>query len=257
MTRKRYPQIADDLRVRILSGELTPGTQLPVQTDLEAEYRASTQTVRNALAVLAKEGLIYSIDKIGVFVRDQHRYRLEVRDRGPTGFSPPFPSLASRLLAELAKPDQPLVQTIEIRRGTPSREILDRLNITDEPVMTRHQVFYAEDQPISFANGYYPAGLVAGSALERAEPVDSVFDVLDDLQSDPHELVNEILIRNATALERQEMHWPSGMFVLVQICTTHTMQGRPVYCWESVLPGDRWILAERQYRDAHDVRAVG
>lgn len=257
MTRKRYPEIAHDLRERILSGELTPGARLPTQPELQAEYKASLMTVRRALDELAREGLVESKDKVGVFVRKHHRYRLTINPRGgPAGFSPSFPSLASRLLDELAAPDRPLSQTVEVRRATPTREIGERLQMPGKEMLLRHAVFYAGKDSISFADGYFPPSLVAGSDLEKAEPLDSIFAVLDGLQLDPHELVNEVLVRNATACERAEMRWPTGMFVLVQICTTYTAQGRPVYCWESVLPGDRWILAERQYRDVPRVRAA-
>ncbi len=259
MTRKRYPQIADDLRVRILSGELTPGTQLPVQTELEVEYRASTMTIRRALDELAKEGLIYTVDKVGVFVRNQQRHRLEIKPHGgPIGFSPSFPSLASRLLGEVASLDRPLSQTVEVRRVSAPAAVAERLRIKDEDTVLRHTVFWAGQDRISFADGYYPAALVGGSDIEKPEPLESIFEILDRLRLDPYELVNELLIRNATATERAEMHWPANMYVLVQISTTYTAAGLPVYCWESVLPGDRWILAERQYRDSvQSVRAIG
>lgn len=260
MTRKRYPEIADDLRIRITSGELTPGAQLPAQPELQAEYKASLMTIRRALDELVREGLLETKDKVGVFVRDQRRYRLEVNTHGgPVGFSPSFPSLASRLLQEVSAPDRPLSQTVEIRRPRPASHVADRLRLRDGGgTLLRHTVFYAGPDRISFADGYFPTELVAGSDLERAEPIHSIFAVLDGLRMDPYEVVNEVLIRHASALERAEMRWPANMYVLVQICTTYTAAGQPVYCWESVLPGDRWILAERQYRDdVQSVRAIG
>jgi GntR family transcriptional regulator len=258
MTPKRYPQIADDLRMRILSGELPAGSQLPTQAELMKTYRTSLMTVRRAYDELTREGLIESKDKIGVFVRTYHRYRLEISGQsGPVGFSPTFPSLASRLLTELAGPDRPLNQTVEIRRVTPGRDIAHRLTHPDQGTLLRHTVFYAGDARVSFADGYFPAGLVAGSDLEKPEPLDSIFAVLDDLAVPPYRLVNEVLIRNATAHERAEMGWPSSMYVLAQICTTYTAADEPIYVWESILPGDRWILAEEQYRDKMPaIRAV-
>lgn len=258
MTRKRYPEIADDLRIRILSGELTPGSQLPTQVELMAEYKTTLMTIRRAIDELAKEGLVASKDKIGVFVRDRRRYRLEINRTGPQGFSPSFPSLASRLLTGMASPDRALSQTVAIRQAVPGPEVVERLRLTDRRTLLRHSVFYAGQEPVSFANGHFPAQMVAGSDLELPEPLDSIFVVLDGLQLNPYELVNEFIIRNATPAERAEMHWPSSMSVLVQVCTTYTEAGLPVYYWESVLPGDRLLLAERQYRDAPtEVRAAG
>lgn len=52
-----YQKVADDLRGRILSGQLTPGDRL-VEGDLVGEYDVSRGTVREALRLLASERLI-------------------------------------------------------------------------------------------------------------------------------------------------------------------------------------------------------
>lgn len=50
--------LADALRARILTRELHPGQKLPVEPDLADEYDVSRSTVREALRVLASQGLI-------------------------------------------------------------------------------------------------------------------------------------------------------------------------------------------------------
>ena len=50
--------LADALRARILTRELRPGQKLPVEPDLADEYGVSRSTVREALRVLASQGLI-------------------------------------------------------------------------------------------------------------------------------------------------------------------------------------------------------
>ena len=50
--------LADALRARILTRELKPGQKLPVEPDLADEYDVSRSTVREALRVLASQGLI-------------------------------------------------------------------------------------------------------------------------------------------------------------------------------------------------------
>ncbi|MBB4913264.1 GntR family transcriptional regulator [Streptosporangium saharense] len=49
--------LADALRGRVLSGEISPGTSLPEQ-ELSALYGVARPTVREALAVLVHEGLL-------------------------------------------------------------------------------------------------------------------------------------------------------------------------------------------------------
>ncbi|WP_422736232.1 GntR family transcriptional regulator [Micromonospora sp. WMMD729] len=54
----RYRVIADQLRERIESGSIPPGALLPTESALTAEFRASRGTIRQAIAVLRKEGLV-------------------------------------------------------------------------------------------------------------------------------------------------------------------------------------------------------
>ncbi|MFJ3926034.1 GntR family transcriptional regulator [Streptomyces sp. NPDC090022] len=56
----RYLEIAEALRAAILAGEHPVGAELPSESDLAARWSASRGTVRQAVAVLAAEGLIGS-----------------------------------------------------------------------------------------------------------------------------------------------------------------------------------------------------
>lgn len=51
-------QVADDLRRRILLGDLTDGSELPVEDLLRAQYPVSKPTLREAMRVLEAEGLV-------------------------------------------------------------------------------------------------------------------------------------------------------------------------------------------------------
>ncbi|WP_433689189.1 GntR family transcriptional regulator [Micromonospora carbonacea] len=53
----RYRAIADELRKRIETGVIPPGTLLPAESILTAEFRVSRGTVRKAIAALREEGL--------------------------------------------------------------------------------------------------------------------------------------------------------------------------------------------------------
>ncbi|MDL9979356.1 GntR family transcriptional regulator [Microbacterium sp. ASV49] len=53
-----YKQIADDLRLRISSGELAPGDVVPTEGQLAEQWQTSRGPIRNALAELRTEGLI-------------------------------------------------------------------------------------------------------------------------------------------------------------------------------------------------------
>src|SRR3990170_4530039 len=56
--RKSYEQVADQLRELIVSGRLAQGERLPTETLLSAEVGVSRATGREALRLLAAQGLI-------------------------------------------------------------------------------------------------------------------------------------------------------------------------------------------------------
>ncbi len=64
-----YQEIARELRGQIERGELAPGTTLPSESQLRLQHGVSRSTVRQALAVLEREGLIVSEHGRGRFVR--------------------------------------------------------------------------------------------------------------------------------------------------------------------------------------------
>ena len=63
-----YRRIEEDLRARIRSGELPPGTQLETELDLMDRYRVSRATVRQALAPLIGQGLLEIRRGLGTYV---------------------------------------------------------------------------------------------------------------------------------------------------------------------------------------------
>jgi DNA-binding GntR family transcriptional regulator len=60
--------VADALRAAILSGRIGPGERL-VEAELARELRVSRGPVREALALLAREGIVVSIPRHGKFVQ--------------------------------------------------------------------------------------------------------------------------------------------------------------------------------------------
>ncbi len=59
--RGTYRQIAEHLRRRVASGDLSPGMMVPSESALVEQHGAARGTVRSALALLEDEGLIESV----------------------------------------------------------------------------------------------------------------------------------------------------------------------------------------------------
>lgn len=66
----RYAAIAAELRDRIRSGALAAGATLPSETELRRRHGVSRNTVRQAFALLERDGLIVTKQGKGRFVRD-------------------------------------------------------------------------------------------------------------------------------------------------------------------------------------------
>jgi GntR family transcriptional regulator, arabinose operon transcriptional repressor len=63
-----YRQLANIIRKQILAGELKPGDKLLSEFDMVAQYRISRSSVRQAIELLVKEGLVEKVQGKGNFV---------------------------------------------------------------------------------------------------------------------------------------------------------------------------------------------
>ncbi len=63
-----YQQIFDDLKNRILNGDLPENSKLMPEGELEKKYNVSRITIRKAITQLAEEGLVTKKQGIGTFV---------------------------------------------------------------------------------------------------------------------------------------------------------------------------------------------
>jgi GntR family transcriptional repressor for pyruvate dehydrogenase complex len=67
---KVFEQIADQIEKRILNGELRSGDRLPTERELAEQFRASRTAVREAMKILAQQGLIEMRPGRGTIVID-------------------------------------------------------------------------------------------------------------------------------------------------------------------------------------------
>lgn len=64
-----FEALASRLEQKILSGELAPGTQLPGEGAIGAEWGVSRPVVREALALMRERGYLYTVNGSGTYVR--------------------------------------------------------------------------------------------------------------------------------------------------------------------------------------------
>ncbi|SER55617.1 GntR family transcriptional regulator [Streptomyces qinglanensis] len=63
-----YRQLAEILRARIARGDWAEGRPIPSETRLVQEYGLARSTVRRAIALLAEQGVVWTVQGRGTYV---------------------------------------------------------------------------------------------------------------------------------------------------------------------------------------------
>jgi GntR family transcriptional regulator len=158
MPQPKYQQIADELRSRIESGMLGPGQQLPTELELRDEFKASRNTVRDAIKRLTSLGLVESRPGSGTYVTqkiDPFVTVLTTRPEIADGSADPE---GASYLSEVSRSHRKAkVSRPEVRVQAPSVEIANRLRRpSDAQVISRGQERYIDGTPWSMQFSFYP-----------------------------------------------------------------------------------------------------
>ncbi|MFY9891152.1 MAG: GntR family transcriptional regulator [Streptosporangiaceae bacterium] len=167
-----YRRIADELERQIESGALAPGAKLLSELELRRRYRASRNTVRDAVRWLTIRGRVETRPGQGTFVLqppepfvttlsadpetglgggEGYTFRAEVRTRGRQPHAPPPQVEISRAAGLVAA-------ELQIPEGT--------------PVVGRRQRRFIDGAPSSLQASYYPMDLVQAGATRLLEAVE-------------------------------------------------------------------------------------
>lgn len=120
MTQPLYQQIADRLRDKLAGGVYRTGEQLPTENELAGQLGVSRPTVRQALEVLTKEGLLVRVKGSGTFAAEPKvvhgstsfiaGYREECRKKRRT--------LRTRVLClQTAEPEEHVSNALRLKPG--------------------------------------------------------------------------------------------------------------------------------------------
>jgi GntR family transcriptional regulator len=146
----RYLQIANHIADNIRSGDLGVGDQLPTERQLAEELGVSRMTVRQALGVLAQQGLINSQHGIGNFVT---RPMLEQPVDILIGFSDNM----------LKKGIRPSAQLLDLKSTSADQLLSTELQIPfGDPVFAIRRLRFADNMPMALEYSYFPERYVPG-----------------------------------------------------------------------------------------------
>ena len=169
----KYAELADALRLRIVSGEIAPGARLPSENELAASIGYSRQTVRQAIGLLENEGLARRVQGSGTFARTAAPHREATHNIAVvTTYIGEyiFPALLSAIDETLEKNGYTPLLSATRNKVDNERRILSELlqkpidgliaegtkTALPNPNLDLYEAFAARGIPVVFINGFYP-----------------------------------------------------------------------------------------------------
>lgn len=230
----KYERVLNALRSRIEDGTYPPGSKLPSQHQLVAEFDVSRPTVIEALRLLRQEGLIETQTGRGSFVRGK------------------VPSLETRRI-------HPGQRLLDVSEAESSADLLQagivvaptRVSVLLElPAGTkaflRQYLLSGEDGPTELISAWFPLDLAAGTKLASPEPLDEGIrrHLYGRKRLRLDYAVERTCSRAATLEEAGVLQMPVGAPVLNLVVTGHDAEGKARQLVDAVLPGDRHELRD-------------
>jgi GntR family transcriptional regulator len=225
----RYLDLADDLRDRVAAGRVGPRGALPGELDLATEYGTSRVTVRRALDVLRREGLVTSRRGAGWFVAGDPV-------RQPLGR---VTTIEAALEAAGARPGRRVLAFGFVPAPAAVAAAL-QLDAGGE-VLRVERLNLADGQPFAHVVVWVRADV--GADVSRADVEHSPFYDLLPLRgvvlTHVHQAIGASLASPATAAH---LDVAAGSALLVARRTTYDADGAPVLYAEHCYPADRTSL---------------
>ncbi|WP_433892189.1 GntR family transcriptional regulator [Streptomyces sp. CA-111067] len=232
-----YLRVADDLRRKILEGQLPPHARLPSQARIRTEYGVSDTVALEARKVLMAEGFVEGRSGSGTYVRERPRQRRIIR----SGYLPTAPSPFRQEQA-----DEGVKGTWESRsiQDTASVDVAARLRIEPgDKVMRTHYLFRSESEPALLSTSWEPLALTGRTPVLLPEegPVggQGVVARMAAIDVRVDHLTEEVGARPGLAEETAALGGVPGHMV-IEIRRTHYASGRPVETADVVIPAEKY-----------------
>ncbi|GAA4632567.1 GntR family transcriptional regulator [Actinoallomurus vinaceus] len=235
-----YLRVADDLRRRIIDGELAAGSRLPSRAQLAEQFDVSENVVRRAIDVLMAEGLIETRTGARPTVRTRPQLRRLTRSwyREQRGGSP--------FRADMEAQGHEADWTCKSKTATAPPAIVERLRISaDDPVMRTDYVFTSDGEPVMMSTSYEPLELTRGTPVTLPEHGPYAGrGVRDRMSAIGQRIVTATEVVTARPVMQNEaaaLKTSAGTIVMV-IQRTYWTEDRPVETADIVVPVDRYEL---------------
>ncbi|MEU8274890.1 GntR family transcriptional regulator [Microbispora bryophytorum] len=240
----RYLPIVDELRRRILSGDLPEGARLPSTPQIAREHGVSDGVARKVLRTLIQEGLALAASGSGTYVRGRPKVGTMVRSwhRNSRGGSP----------FQLEMEGQGAAGTwdYESRTDRAPKEIRERLAL-DEPtddkpdVMHTSYVYRRDGRPAQLAESWEPLWLTRHTPIVLPEDGPhgglGVVERMRQIGTEVTHSADYISARLITVEEARLLE-VAPQDIVITIERTYYSDAQPVETADIVVPVDRYRL---------------
>jgi len=162
-----YLQLCESLRIRIVTGEWSRGTRIPGETELCEAYDVSRTTVRQALALLERDGLLVRGRGKGTFVREPS---LTAAPRSVSSFSTELRDLGM----------QPGSRILEVSAITAPADVAAEMDIeVGAELLSLRRLRTADGRPIGIQHTLLLASRFTGLLDLLADDI-SLYQVIQD-----------------------------------------------------------------------------
>lgn len=238
-----YYQLYEALRSQFGSGAFMPGSRLSTERSIADAVGVSRQTVRQTLARLEREGLIYRRQGDGTYVSEP---RLDGSLRVLSGFTSELSLRGMRVHNRV----------LDLRRVTPPTAVGETLGLErmrEGAVMLR-RVRLLDGTPATLETVWLPADRCA-ALLDIKMEDRSLYATLRELGIEPHRAVERLSATVLDEFEASELERRPGEAALLVERTTYDRDGSPVEAVKSLLRADRFSFSTELDLDTADITA--
>lgn len=228
-----YFRVAETLRSRIESRRYRPGELIPSEKELSREFNVSLITIRKAMELLVKEGLVARKRGLGTWVLSSNHGRLPIKLSG--NFRDWFDSVSGRLQRLEA-------EVLEAGLADCPEQVARILGLQEgEPIWRMRRVRKHKGEPISYYINYASselAGLVSAADFRKRSFLE-VFQEKAGLRLKRLEQRVEATVADMDVSSILGVEFGSPLFFVENVY--YTLQDRPVEVTHMYYRGDRYI----------------
>jgi DNA-binding GntR family transcriptional regulator len=240
--------MADDLRRKILQGDLPPRSRVPSRAQLSKQYEVSDRVAVEAVRVLAAEGFVEGRPGSGTYVRE----RPTIRRLRRGGFHER--AGGSAFVADLAGQGRTGTQRSTSERTTAPPMIAERLDVEPGSVVVRTDYVHMDDgEPAMLTASWEPLAITGETSVTFPEDGPfggcGVAERMAAIDIKVTHVTENVTARPVLDGEAHLLDVPRGAIVVV-VRRTYRAGERPVETADIVVAADR-------YEFSYEFPAVG